>query len=124
MNEESTRWTMDVTFLELLLILITLAPDESRRSTMGSIVILNSGPISWSSTLGKTVALSTCEAEVNAACSAARDAVHIISQAEAGIRHVRNAKHYEVKHRFYRTLLSERRFSLSIVRMIYYLPIL
>jgi hypothetical protein len=96
---------------------------------MGKIVILNSGPIAWSSTLCKTVALSTCEAEVNAACSAARDAVHIsrllqdlklqpsdrpmqiagdnsacISQAEAGIRHVRNAKHYEVKLRFLQDL--------------------
>ena len=110
------------------------AAEESRRSTMGSVVVLNSGPISWSSTLCKTVALSTCEAEVNAACSAARDAVHImrmlqdlelahpdrpmqiaednsacISQAEAGIRHVRNAKHYEVKLRFLQDLVVRKK---------------
>ena len=41
------------------------AADESRRSTMGGIIIQNGGPISWFSGLGKTVALSTCEAEFN-----------------------------------------------------------
>ena len=75
--------------------------------------------------MGKTVATSTCEAEVNAAVSAVKDAVHIklmmvelglmkeesaiqilednsacIAQATQGIRHIRNAKHYEVKLRF------------------------
>jgi hypothetical protein len=110
------------------------AADETRRSCMGTVVMLNSGPISWSSTLGKTVALSTCEAEVNAACSAARDAVHIsrllqdlklvsadrpmqiaednsacISQAGGGIRHVRNAKHYEVKLRFLQDLVVRKK---------------
>ena len=91
---------------------------------MGSVVMLNGGPICWTSVLGKTVATSTCEAEVNAAVSAVKDAIHIkrmlidlkliddiplkimednsacIAQAEAGLRHVRNAKHYEVKLRF------------------------
>ena len=46
------------------------AADETRRSTMGGIVMQNGGPISWFSTLGKTVALSTCEAEINAAVTA------------------------------------------------------
>ena len=41
------------------------AEDVSRRSTMGVVVLMNGGPISWSSILGKTVATSTCEAEVN-----------------------------------------------------------
>ena len=45
------------------------AADESRRSTMGGMIIQNGGPISWFSVLGKTVALSTCEAEINAAVS-------------------------------------------------------
>ena len=48
------------------------AADESRRSTMGGIVLQNGGPISWFSILGKTVALSTCEAEINAAVTAAK----------------------------------------------------
>jgi len=101
------------------------AMDQTRRSTMGKVVMLNGGPISWGSVLGKTVATSTCEAEVNAAVSAVKDAIHLrhmladlklmgretplqiaednsacIAQAEAGLRHVRNAKHYEVKLRF------------------------
>ena len=50
------------------------AADETRRSTMGSITIMNGGQIVWSSVLGKTVAISTCEAEVNSAVSAAKDA--------------------------------------------------
>ena len=87
--------------------------------------MLNGGPISWGSVLQKTVATSTCEAEVVAAVDAVKDAVHVrqlmfdlglmdegttiqiqednsacIAQAESGLRHVRNAKHYEVKLRF------------------------
>mmetsp|Transcript_728 Transcript_728/g.1558 ORF Transcript_728/g.1558 Transcript_728/m.1558 type:complete len:617 (-) Transcript_728:444-2294(-) len=100
------------------------AADETRRSTYGNVTMLNGGPISWTSTLGKTVATSTCEAEVNAAVAAVKDAVHLkrllidlklieefslrimednsacIAQAHSGLRHVRNAKHYEVKLRF------------------------
>ena len=101
------------------------AMDETRRSTMGSVIMLNGGPISWGSVLQKTVATSTCEAEVVAAVDAVKDAVHVrqlmfdlglmdegttiqiqednsacIAQAESGLRHVRNAKHYEVKLRF------------------------
>ena len=54
------------------------ATDQTRRSTMGSVVMMNGGPISWSSVLGKTVAMSTCEAEVNAAVTAvAKDALHL-----------------------------------------------
>lgn len=100
------------------------AADETKRSTYGIVTMMNGGPISWSSTLGKTVATSTCEAEVNAAVAAVKDAIHLkrllidlklteefplrimednsacIAQAEAGLKHVRNAKHYEVKLRF------------------------
>jgi hypothetical protein len=101
------------------------AANQTRRSTMGMVTMMNGGPISWSSVLGKTVATSTCEAEVNAAVSAVKDSIHIkqllldlnlmesdkplqiaednsacIAQAESGLRHVRNAKHYEVKLRF------------------------
>jgi hypothetical protein len=100
------------------------AGDETRRSTYGNVTLMNGGPISWTSTLGKTVATSTCEAEVNAAVAAVKDALHLkrilmdlkltddfplrilednsacIAQANTGLRHVRNAKHYEVKLRF------------------------
>ena len=94
--------------------------------------MLNGGPISWSSTLGKTVATSTCEAEINAAVAAAKEAVHLnrllldlklidkmplqiaednsacIAQANAGLRQVRNAKHYEVKLAFLQQLVVDK----------------
>jgi len=53
------------------------AADETRRSTTGSVVMMNGGPISWPSVLGKTAAMSTCGAEVNAAAAAAKDALHL-----------------------------------------------
>ena len=106
------------------------AADESRRSTMGCVVMMNSGPISWFSALSKSVALSTCEAEIHAAVAAAKDAVHTarllsdlgysngsepiqiaednasaIVQAESGLRQVRNAKHYEVRLAFLQQLV-------------------
>jgi hypothetical protein len=106
------------------------AGDESRRSTMGMVCMLNGGPIAWFSTLGKTIATSTCEAEVNAACSAAKEALHLsrllfdiggtnemkpipiaednaacIAQANSGLRSIRKAKHYEVKLRFLQQLV-------------------
>ena len=109
------------------------AADDTRRSTMGMIVMLNGGPVGWASTLSKVVALSTCEAEVNAACLAAKEALHIsrlmfdigaadkigtvkiaednaacIAQANSGLRHVRNAKHYECKLRFLQQLVVDK----------------
>ena len=109
------------------------AADDTKRSTMGIVVMMNGGPISWASVLGKTVATSTCEAEVNAAVVAAKDAMHLsqmlldlgitdtkrplqigednsacISQAKSGIRHVRNAKHYQVKLRFLQQLAVDK----------------
>jgi hypothetical protein len=109
------------------------AADDTRRSTMGIIVFLNGGPISWTSTLGKTVATSTCEAEINAACVAAKDALHVqrmlfdlalapadrpilieednaacIAQATSGLRHVRAAKHYEVRLRFLQQMVVDK----------------
>ena len=108
------------------------AADHTRRSTHGSVTMMNGGPISWSSTLGKTVATSTCEAEVNAAVFAAKDAIHInrllldlnvvtkvplqiaednsacIAQANNGLRAVRNAKHYEIKLAFLQQLIVDK----------------
>jgi hypothetical protein len=109
------------------------ASDDSRRSLMGNVIMLNGGPIAWTSVLGKTVCTSTAEAEVSAAVVAAKEAVHIkrllvdlglmgeseplliaednaacIAQAEAGLRHVRNAKHYEVRLRFLQQLVVDK----------------
>ena len=109
------------------------AADSSRRSLMGMIIMLNGGPIAWASTLGKTVCTSTAEAEVSAAVVAAKEAVHVkrmlidlglmhestpltiaednaacIAQCEAGLRHIRNAKHYEVRLRFLQQLVVDR----------------
>jgi hypothetical protein len=105
------------------------AGDETRRSTMGYVIMMNGGPIMWSSVLAKTVAMSTCEAEVSAAVAAAKDALHLsrmlvdlgysdgrplqiaednaacIAQAETGLRHVRNARHYAVRLRFLQELV-------------------
>jgi hypothetical protein len=52
------------------------AMDYTKKSTMGIVFMLNGGPVSWTSVLCKTVATSTCEAEVNAAVSATEDAMH------------------------------------------------
>ena len=96
---------------------------------MGMVIMMNGGPIAWASTLGKTVATSTCEAEINAAVVAAKEALHFaqlmkdlgfelpspiqigednaarIAQANSGLRLVRNAKHYQVKLRFLQQLV-------------------
>merc|ERR1712070_1256592 len=109
------------------------AADETRRSTYGNVTLMNGGPVSWTSVLGKTVATSTCEAEINAAVEAVKSAMHLkrllfdlklveevplqifednsacIAQANAGIRHVRNAKHYEVRLRFLQQLVVEKK---------------
>ena len=97
--------------------------DVSRKSTHGYVLMLNGGPVSWGSTLGKTVATSTCEAEISAAVVACREAVHFkgmlvefgimsadnsaaLAQAQVnGLRHVRNAKHYEVRLAFLQQLV-------------------
>jgi hypothetical protein len=44
---------------------------------MGAVTVINGGPFSWSSVLCKTVATSTCEAEVNAAVYGVKDALHV-----------------------------------------------
>ena len=101
------------------------AGDETRKSTYGTALLMNGGPITWCSTMGKTIAMSTCEAKVHAAVVAVKDAIHIkkmlqdlelypdnrplviaednraaIAQANSGIKYIRNAKHYEIRLRF------------------------
>ena len=53
------------------------AADDTKRSTMGIVTMMNGGPISWASILGKTAATSSCEAQVNVAVIAFKDAWHI-----------------------------------------------
>ena len=110
------------------------AADYTRKSTYGYVFMLNGGPVAWGSNLGKTVATSTCEAEVSAAVVACREAVHFrkmliefgiheedqplriaednsacIAQAQvSSLRHVRAAKHYEVRLRFLQQLVVDK----------------
>ncbi len=103
------------------------AADESKRSTQGSIVFMNGGPISSSSVLGRTICLSICEVEVMAAVAASKEAIHLklllgelginhdkliieednaacIAQAKGGLRFIRKAKHYQIALRFIQKL--------------------
>ena len=52
---------------------------DSRRSVSGYISYVGGGPVSWRSKLQSTTALSTCESEYIALCSAAQEAVHLRS---------------------------------------------
>ena len=46
---------------------------EDRRSRTGYVVLLADGPVAWQSKSQKTVALSSCEAELYALCEAAKE---------------------------------------------------
>lgn len=48
---------------------------DDRRSSQGHCFTLGSGVVSWKATRSPAVALSTCEAELYAACAAAQEAV-------------------------------------------------
>ena len=95
---------------------------------MGSVVMMNGGPNSWSSVLAKTEAMSTCKAAV----AAAKDALHLrqmlmdlgyagaaplrigednaacIAQELPGIRYFRKDKHYEARLRFLQQLAVDK----------------
>ena len=53
------------------------AGDETNKSTYGTVAMMNGEPIAWSSTMEKTIATSTCEAEIHAAVIAVKDAICI-----------------------------------------------
>jgi hypothetical protein len=98
--------------------------NNTRRSTSGMIVMMNGGPISWSSRLQKLCALSTAEAEIYAVTDSVKEAIHIKLLCEEcgirepgrpitiwednnaciqmghGLRGSKAAKHYEVRLRF------------------------
>jgi hypothetical protein len=97
---------------------------NTRRSTSGMIVLMNGGPISWSSRLQKLCAQSSAESEIYAVTDSVKEAIHIkLMCEEAGIRepgrplvvwedntaciHLghglrgsKSAKHFEVRLRF------------------------
>ena len=61
---------------------------DSRRSTQGIVIMMNGGPIAWSSIRGKTICMSTAEAEVMAAVSAAKESIHLkLLLGELGVIH-------------------------------------
>ena len=85
----------------------------------GIVIKLANAPVSWTSTLNKTVSTSTAESEVMAAFQAAKDAIHLknmmsflglpqqtinlkedntacMAQINGGLKYVRRAKHYMV----------------------------
>jgi hypothetical protein len=52
---------------------------SSRKSTLGYIFLYNNNLISWNSTLQKTVALSSCEAEYMALKEATKENIYLTS---------------------------------------------
>jgi hypothetical protein len=99
---------------------------DTRRSTTGYIFTLAGGPVSWSSTVQKSTALSICEAEYIALADAAKEGIWIknfINNLNTGIKfdsvpiHVDNesaiklsknpeihtrSKHIDIRHHFLR----------------------
>ena len=98
----------------------------TRRSTSGMVILMNGGPISWSSKLQKITAQSSAESEIYAVCEAVKEAIHIkLLCEETGIRELnrpmavyednsacialghslkssKSAKHYQVRLHFLR----------------------
>ena len=96
----------------------------TRRSTSGMVIMMNGGPITWSSRLQKITAQSSAESEIYAVCEAVKEAIHIrLLCEETGIRELnkpmavyednaacialghslkssKSAKHYQVRLRF------------------------
>ena len=96
----------------------------TRRSTSGMVIMMNGGPITWSSRLQKITAQSSAESEIYAVCEAVKEAIHIkLLSEETGIRELnkpmavyednaacialghslkssKSAKHYQVRLRF------------------------
>ena len=101
---------------------------DTRRSTIGFIVHINGGPVSWKSKTLKTLALSSCEAEFMALSEVCRelmwmcrfldeigleyhtpeiycDSSSALNWSEDPIQHQRN-KHVEIKYYFVRDMIA------------------
>ena len=104
---------------------------DDRRSTSGVLLMLNGGPIAWSSHRQKCVSLSTTESEYVAAASGSKEIIWmrrllgdidwkqpnptpLLCDNQSAIRLVRNpklhqrTKHIDVKYHFIRTLQDDR----------------
>jgi len=101
---------------------------DTRRSTMGYVIMISNGPVSWKSKMMPMVALSSCEAEFMALSEVCRELMWIcrfydeigidyevphifcdsqsaIAWAEDPIQHQRN-KHIEIKYYYCRDVVS------------------
>jgi len=111
----------------------------TRKSTSGLVIMMNGGPIAWSSRLQKLCAQSSAEAEIIAVVDSVKEALHIkLLSEESGIRppdipmevHEDNnacihmahnlrgsqqAKHYELRLRFLNEHVLERNIEFSRV---------
>ena len=109
-----------------------------KHSTSGWTFMLNQATISWGSKKQKSVALSSCEAEIMAASEAAKEAIHLASLcAELGMgsdeptelnldnrsaidvaynpEHHGRMKHVDRRHFYIRELVEERRLRVPFV---------
>lgn len=103
---------------------------DTRRSTIGFVVMLSGGPVTWKSTLKKTLALSSCEAEFMALTEVAREVIWLcrfldelgieyntpriycdsnsaICWAEEPVQHQRN-KHVELRYYYIRDVVGKK----------------
>ena len=103
---------------------------DTRRSTIGFVVMLSGGPVTWKSTLKKTLALSSCEAEFMALTEVAREVIWLcrfldelgieyntpriycdsasaICWAEEPVQHQRN-KHVELRYYYIRDVIGKK----------------
>ena len=113
----------------------------TQHSTSGWVFLLNQAAVSWGSRKQKSVALSSCEAEIVAASEAAKEAVHLSALArELGLgtsdapdlfvdnksaidvaynpQHHGRMKHVERRHFFIRELVEDHKIRCPFVRTV------
>jgi hypothetical protein len=110
---------------------------ETRKSTSGMVIMMNGGPVTWSSRLQKLCAQSSAEAEISAVVDSVKEALHIKLLCEdAGLRNKsipltvyednnaciqmghslrgsQKAKHYELRLRFLNEQIREKNIEFS-----------
>ena len=133
-KEEGIRYTADKVFSGKIRITAYVDSDwagcpDTRRSTMGYIIMISNGPVSWKSKMMPMVAQSSCEAEFMALSEVCRELMWIcrfydeigieyevptifcdsqsaIHWAEDPIQHQRN-KHIEIKYYYCRDVVAK-----------------
>jgi hypothetical protein len=110
---------------------------DTRKSTSGMVIMMNNGPVTWSSRLQKLCAQSSAEAEISAVVDSVKEALHIKLLCEdAGLRDStipltvyednnaciqmghslrgsQKAKHYELRLRFLNEQIREKNIEFS-----------